>query len=150
MLCKIEKKSFYVKINKDFYTNYAIYIHIISTFFTSYPSTNYDCVGGITIRLPTTTKKSGSQDVMSNAIKDLSVFSSSPIDFKVEWYSSRSDKWYRSQGHGFESWECHCNEGIVRGTTIQLPTIILKTGPWSVMSNAIKEVCLSHHQLVLR
>ena len=100
-------------------------------------------VEGITIRLPTTTKKLGPQGVMSNAIKDLGVSSSSSIGFKVEWHNSRSDKWYRSQGHGFESWECHCNEGIVRGTTIQLPTIILKTGPRGVMSNAIKDLSVS-------
>ena len=84
MLCKIEKKSFYVKINKDFYTNYAIYMHIILTFFTSYPSTNYDCVGGIIIWLSTTILKTGLRDVISNAIKNLSVFFSSTIGFEVE------------------------------------------------------------------
>ena len=52
---------------------------------------------------------------MSNAIKDLSVSFSSAISFEVEWYSSRFDKWYQSQGHGFESRECHCEGGIVGG-----------------------------------
>ena len=47
-------------------------------------------------------------------------------------------KWYQSQGHGFESWKCQCERGIVRGTTIWLPTTTLKTGLCGVMSNAIK------------
>ena len=55
------------------------------------------------------------RDVILKAIKDLSVFSSLPIDFEVEWHSSRSDKWYQSQGHMFESRECYCEGGIVRG-----------------------------------
>ena len=38
----------------------------------------------------------------------------SPIGFKVERHSW-FDKWYQSQGHGFESWECHCEGGIVGG-----------------------------------
>ena len=55
---------------------------------------------------------------MLNAIKDLSMSSSSLIDFEVEWHSSWSNKWYQSQGHGFESQECHCEGGIVGETTI--------------------------------
>ena len=55
---------------------------------------------------------------MLNAIKDLSVLSSSLIDFEVEWHSSQSDKWYQSQGHEIESREYHCEGGIVGGTTI--------------------------------
>ena len=80
---------------------------------------------------------------MSNTIKNLSVSSSSPIDFEVEWHSSRSNKWYQSQGHGFESWECHCEEGIIGGTIIWLPTTTLKTDPHSVMSNTIKDLNVS-------
>ena len=53
--------------------------------------------------------------MMSNAIKDLSVSSLSPIGFEMEWHNSRFDKWYQSQGHGFESRECHCEVGIVGG-----------------------------------
>ena len=56
--------------------------------------------------------------MMLNAIKHLSVFSSSPIGFEMEWHNSRSDKLYQSQGHRFESRECHYEGGIVRGTTI--------------------------------
>ena len=56
--------------------------------------------------------------MISNAIKDLSVSSSSSIDFEMEWYSSQSNKWYQSQGHGFESHECYCEGGIIGGTTI--------------------------------
>ena len=52
---------------------------------------------------------------MSNAIKDLSVSYSSPISFEMEQHNSRSDKWYQSQGHGFESRECHCEGEIVGG-----------------------------------
>ena len=77
---------------------------------------------------------------MLNAIKDLSVSSSSPIGFEVEWHSSWSDKWYQSQGHGFESWECHCERGIVGGTTTWLPTTTLKIGSHGVMLNAIKDL----------
>ena len=44
-----------------------------------------------TIWLPTTTLKTGSHVVMSNTIKNFSVSSSSPIGFKVEWHSSRSN-----------------------------------------------------------
>ena len=47
------------------------------------------------------------------AIKDLSVSSLSLIGFEVEWHSSRSDKWHQSQGHGFESQECHYEGEIV-------------------------------------
>ena len=46
-----------------------------------------DC-WGITIWLPTTTLKIGPRGVMSNAIKDLSLPSSSLIGFEVEWHSS--------------------------------------------------------------
>ena len=55
---------------------------------------------------------------MSKAIKDLSVSSSSPIGFEVEWHSSQSDKWYQNQSRGFESQECHCAGEIVGETTI--------------------------------
>ena len=87
--------------------------------------------------------KKGPHGVMSNAIKDLSVFSSSPIGFKVEWHSSRLDKWYQSQGQGLESRECHCEGGIVRGAITWLPTTILKTGLCGVMLNAIKDLSVS-------
>jgi len=40
---------------------------------------------------------------MSKAIKDLSMSSSSPIGFEVDWHSLQSDKWYHSHGHAFES-----------------------------------------------
>ena len=80
---------------------------------------------------------------MSNTIKDLSVSSLSPIGFEVELHSSQSDKWYQSQGYGFESRECNCEGGIVRGTTSWLPTTILKTGLRGVMSNAIKDLSVS-------
>ena len=79
---------------------------------------------------------------MSNAIKDLSAFSSSPIGFKVEWHSSLSDKWYQSQGHEFESWECYCKRGIVGGAIIWYPTTTLKTGLGGVMSNIIKDLSM--------
>ena len=75
---------------------------------------------------------------MSNDIKDLSVSSSSLIGFKVEWHRSRFNKWYQSQGHGFESRECHCEGEIVGGITIWLPTTTLKTGLRGTISNAIK------------
>ena len=81
--------------------------------------------------------------MMSNAIKDLSVSSSSPISFEVEWHSSQFDKWYQSQGHGFESWECNCERGIVGRTTSWLPTTTLKTGLRGMMSNAIKDLSVS-------
>ena len=80
---------------------------------------------------------------MSNTIKDLSVSFSSPIDFEVEWHSSRFDKWYQSQGHGFESRECYCEEGIVWRTTIWLSTTTLKTGPHGVILNVIKDLNVS-------
>ena len=56
--------------------------------------------------------------MMSNAIKDLSMSFSSPIDFEVEWHSSRSDKWYQNQGYEFKSRKYHCKGGIVGGITI--------------------------------
>ena len=130
-------------MNKDFYTNYAIYIHIISTFFTSYPSTNYDCVGGITIWFSTTILKTGLRDMMSNVIKDLSVFFLSPMSFKMEWHSSRFDKWYQNYGHEFELRECHCEGEIVGRTIIWLSTTTLKTGLHGVMLNAIKDLSVS-------
>jgi len=67
--------------------------------------------------------------MMSNAIKDLSVSSSSPIRFEVKWHSSWSDKWYWRQSHGFESRECHWEGGIVEGTTFWLFRTTLKIGP---------------------
>ena len=48
-----------------------------------------DC-WGTTIWLHTTTLKTGPCSVMLNAIKDLSVSSSSPIGFEVKWHSSQS------------------------------------------------------------
>ena len=81
---------------------------------------------GNTIWLPRTTLKTGQRGVMLKAIKKLSVSSSSPIGFEVKWHSLRSDKWYQSHGHGFKSRECHYEGGIVRGTTIWLPTTTLK------------------------
>ena len=84
------------------------------------------CWGAI-IWLPKTTLKTGLRGVISNAIKDLSVSSLSPIGFEVEWHSSQPDKWYQSQGHGFESRECHCEGRIVRGTTIWLHTTTLRS-----------------------
>ena len=95
---------------------------------------------GTTIWLPITTLKTSPHDVMSNAIKDLNVSSSSPISFKVEWHSSRSNKWYQSQGHRLESRECHCEGRIVGETIIWLSTTTLKTGPRGVISNAIKDL----------
>ena len=80
---------------------------------------------------------------MSKAIKDLSISSSSPIGFEVEWHSSRSDKWYQSQGHKFESQECHYEGGIARGTTIWLPTTTLKTDPSGLMLKVIKNLSMS-------
>ena len=56
--------------------------------------------------------------MMSNTIKDLSVSFLLSIGFEIEWHSSRFDKWYQSQGHGFKSLECYCEGGIVGGTTI--------------------------------
>ena len=76
----------------------------------------------------------------SNAIKDLSVSSSSPIGFEVEWHNSQFDKWYQSQGHGFKLRECHCEGGIVGETIIWLFTTTLKTGMCGVMLNAIKDL----------
>ena len=58
------------------------------------PRSLWEIVGGTTIWLPTTSLKTGLYGVMSNAIKDLSVFSLSPIGFEVEWHSSQFDKWY--------------------------------------------------------
>ena len=95
---------------------------------------------GNIIWLSTTTLKTGLYVVISNAIKDLSVSSSSSINFEVEWHSSQSNKWYQSQGHGFESQVCYCEGGIVRGTTIWLPTTTLKTGLRGMMSNVIKDL----------
>ena len=51
-------------------------------------------VRGTTIWLATTTLKTDSRGVMSNAIKDLSVSSSSPISFEMEWHNSWSDTLY--------------------------------------------------------
>ena len=53
--------------------------------------------------------------MMSNAIKDLSVSSSSPIGFDMEWHSSRFDNWYQSQGHGLESRSVIMREGLLGG-----------------------------------
>jgi len=61
----------------------------------------------------TTTLKLGPQGVMSNAIKDLSVSSSSPVRFEVKWHSSWFDKWYQSQGHEFESQSVIVREGLL-------------------------------------
>ena len=97
-------------------------------------------VGRITIWLLKITLKIDQCGVMLNAIKDLSMLSSSPIDFEVEWYSSWSNKWYQSQSHGFESRKCHCEGGIIGGTTIWLPITTLKTSLRGVMSNAIKDL----------
>ena len=69
--------------------------------------------------------------------------SSSLIGFEVEWHSSRSDKWYQSQGHKFESQECHCEGGIAGGTTIWLPTTTLKTDPSGMMLKVIKNLSMS-------
>ena len=80
---------------------------------------------------------------MSNAIKDLSVFSLSPIGFEVEWHSSQSDKSYQGQGHEFELRECHCEGRIVRRTTIWLPATTLKSSPRGMMSNVIKYLNMS-------
>ena len=100
-------------------------------------------VKGTTIWLSITTLKTGSHGVMLKSIKDLSVFSSLPIGFKVEWHNSQSDKWYQSHGHGFESRECHCEGGIVGGTTIWLPTTTLKTNLHGVMLKVIKDLSMS-------
>ena len=100
------------------------------------------CWGNI-IWLPITTLKIGPRGVISKAIKDFSISFSSPIGFEVEWHSSRSDKWYQSQDHGFELRECHCEEGIVGGITIWLPTTTLKTGPLGMMSKVIKDLSMS-------
>ena len=80
---------------------------------------------------------------MSNAIKDLSVFSLSPIGFEVEWHSSQSNKSYQGQGHEFELRECHCEGRIVRRTTIWLPATTLKSSPRGMMSNVIKYLNMS-------
>ena len=79
----------------------------------------------------------------SNAIRDLNVSSSLPIGFEVEWHNSWSNKWYQSQGYGFESRECHCEGKIVGVTTIWLFTTTLKTGSCGVMSNVIKDLSVS-------
>ena len=65
--------------------------------------------------IPYNHSKNRSHIMMSNTIKNLSVSSSSSIGFEMEWHSLRSDKWYQSQGHGFESRECHCEGEIVGG-----------------------------------
>ena len=80
---------------------------------------------------------------MLNAIKDLSVSSLSLIGFEVEWHSSRSDKWYQSQGYGFESHECYCEGRIVRGDHNLTPYNHSEKGPHGVMSNAIKDLSVS-------
>lgn len=49
-------------------------------------------LGETTLRLSTTTLKTGPWGLMSNAIKYLSMFFSSPIGFEVEWHSSWSDR----------------------------------------------------------
>ena len=92
--------------------------------------------------------KKGPNGVMLKTIKDLSMSSSSPISFKVEWHNSWSDKWYQSQGHGFESRECYCERGIVGGTTIWLLTTTIKTDPRGVMSKAIKALSMSSSSLI--
>ena len=74
-------------------------------------------------------------DVMSNIIKDFSVSFSSPIGFEVEWHNSRFDKWYQSQGYGFESWECHCEGGIVVGCKEGEPPMQMQCGPNSPSPN---------------
>ena len=61
----------------------------------------------------TTTLKTGPWSMMSNAIKDLSVSSSSPVRFEVKWHSSWSDKWYQSQGHEFKSQSVIVREGLL-------------------------------------
>ena len=104
-----------------------------------------DCWGTI-IWLPTITLKISLCGVILKVIKDLSVFFSLPIDFEVEWHSSRSDKWYQSQGHKFELRECYCEGRIVGGAIIWLPTTTLKIGLCGVVSKVIKDwVCLPHH-----
>ena len=95
---------------------------------------------GTTIWFLIITLKTAPSGVMSKVIKDLSMSSSSPIGFEVEWHSSRFDKWYQNQGHGFKSWVCHCKGGIIGGTTISLPTTTLKIGPYGVMSKVIKNL----------
>ena len=81
--------------------------------------------------------------MMSNVIKDLSVFFLSPMSFKMEWHSSRFDKWYQNYGHEFELRECHCEGEIVGRTIIWLSTTTLKTGLHGVMLNAIKDLSVS-------
>ena len=73
-------------------------------------------------------KKKNTQNTGATTLpkRTFSVSFSSLIGFEVEWHSSRFDKWYQSQGHGFESRECHCKGGIVGRTTIWLPTTTLK------------------------
>ena len=48
-------------------------------------------MGRTTIQLLMTSLKTGLRGVMSNAIKDLSVSSLSPIDFEVKCHNSRSN-----------------------------------------------------------
>ena len=93
--------------------------------------------------IPTTTLKIDPRGVMLKLIKDLSVTSSSPIGFEVEWHNSQSNKWYQTQGHGFKSRECHCEGGIVEGTTIWPPKTTLKIGLCDVMSKLIKDLSVS-------
>ena len=112
-----------------------MWLTLSSSYYKWFPSK--PGVGGTKIWHPTTTLKIGLCGVMSNVIKDLSMSSSSPIGFEMEWHSSRFEKWYQSQGYEFESQECHCEGVIVRGTTILLSTTTLKTGPCGVMSRMI-------------
>jgi len=91
--------------------------------------------------------KTDPSSVMSKAIKGLSMSSLLPISFEVEWYNSRSDKWYQSHGHGFEKHECHCEGGIVEGNTIWFLTITLKTDLHGMMSKAIKDLNMSSSSL---
>ena len=107
------------------------------------PRSTLNLVGGTTIWLPTTSLKTGPCGVMLNDIKDLSVSFSSLIGFEVEWHCSWFHKEYQSQGHGFESQECHYERGIVEGTTIWLLAITLKIDQRSVMLKTIKELSVS-------
>ena len=71
--------------------------------------------GGTTIWLLTATLKISLRGVMSNAINDLSVSSSSPIGFEMEWHSSRSNKWYRANVMGLSHGSVIVREELLGG-----------------------------------
>ena len=51
-------------------------------------------------------------------LEELRKPSGHPKEDNIMHMGAGHDRWYQSQGHGFESRECHCEGGIVRGSTI--------------------------------